>query len=96
MAKELGIPCIEKNIEPYDVYEADEAFMTATPFCLLPTVSLSGIKIGTGKMGKISKKLLGQWSQNVGLNIEKQIRDYGKEVTYLNSDAPTPYQFTRK
>jgi len=96
LAKELGIPCIEKNIEPYDVYEADEAFMTATPFCLLPTVSLSGIKIGTGKMGKISKKLLGQWSQNVGLNIEKQIRDYGKEVTYLNSDAPTPYQFTRK
>ena len=96
LAEELNIPCIEKNIEPYDVYEADEAFMTATPFCLLPTVSLNGIKIGNGKMGKVSKKLLSQWSNNVGIDIEGQIKEYGKEVAHLNSDAPTPYQFKRK
>ena len=93
LAQELNIRCIEKNIEPYDVYEADEAFMTATPFCLLPTVTLNGLKIGSGKMGKVSKKLLKQWSINVGLDIESQIREYGKEVANLNSDAPTPYQF---
>jgi len=93
LAQELNIHCIEKNIEPYDVYEADEAFMTATPFCLLPTVTLNGLKIGSGKMGKVSKKLLKQWSINVGLDIESQIREYGKEVANLNSDAPTPYQF---
>ena len=29
---ELGFNVIEKNIEPYDVYTADEAFMTGTPF----------------------------------------------------------------
>ena len=96
LADELGLGCVEKNIEPYDVYEADEAFMTATPFCLLPTVSLNGIKIGDGKMGEISKKLLQQWSKNVGLDIENQIREYGKEITRLNSDAPTPYQFKRQ
>ena len=95
LAKELNIPCIEKNIEPYDVYDADEAFMTATPFCLLPTVSLNGRKIGSGKMGKVSKKLLNLWSQNVGVDIEKQIREYGKEVHLLNSDSPTPYQFKK-
>jgi len=93
LAQELNIRCIEKNIEPYDVYEADEAFMTATPFCLLPTVTLNGLKIGSGKMGKVSKKLLKQWSINVGLDIESQIKEYGKEVANLNSDAPTPYQF---
>jgi len=93
LAQELNIRCIEKNIEPYDVYEADEAFMTATPFCLLPTVTLNGLKIGSGKMGIVSKKLLKQWSINVGLDIESQIREYGKEVAHLNSDAPTPYQF---
>jgi len=96
LAEELNIPCIEKNIEPYDVYEADEAFMTATPFCLLPTVSLNGIKIGSGKMGEVSKKLLKQWSNNVGVDIEGQIREYGEEVANLNSDAPTPYQFKRQ
>lgn len=31
----LGLCMIEKNIEPYDVYTADEAFMTGTPFCML-------------------------------------------------------------
>ena len=96
LAKELNIPCIEKNIEPYDVYEADEAFMTATPFCLLPTVTLNGIKISSGEMGKVSKRLLRKWSDNVGLDIESQIREYGKEVAHLNSDAPTPYQFKRQ
>jgi len=95
LAKELGISCRECNIEPYDVYTADEAFMTATPFCLLPTVSLNGIKIGNRKMGDISKKLLLQWSKNVGIDIQKQIEDYGKEVAHLNSDNPTPYQFKK-
>ena len=95
LANELSMPCIEKNIEPYDVYEADEAFMTATPFCLLPTISLNGIKIGSGKMGEVSKKLLQKWSNNVGLDIENQIREYGKEVAHLNSDTSTPYQFKR-
>jgi branched-chain amino acid aminotransferase len=95
LANELGLDCVEKNIEPYDVYEADEAFMTATPFCLLPTISLNGIKIGNGKMGDIAKKLLQQWSKNVGLDIESQIRRYGREVSSINSDAPTPYQFKR-
>jgi branched-chain amino acid aminotransferase len=95
LADELELSCEERNIEPYDVYDADEAFMTATPFCLLPTVSLNGIKIGDGKMGEISKKLLQQWSKNIGLDIEGQIREYGKEIECLSSDTPTPYQFKR-
>ena len=95
IAKELKIPIREANIEPYDVYTADEAFMTGTPFCLLPTVSLNGISIGDGQMGKITSKLLKKWSTNVGLDIKKQIIEYGQEVSDLNSDAPTPYQFKK-
>ena len=38
---ELGFDVVEKNIEPYDVYTADEAFMTGTPFCMLPVTSLN-------------------------------------------------------
>jgi branched-chain amino acid aminotransferase len=96
LAQELGLSCIEKNIEPYDVYNADEAFMTATPYCMLPVTSMNGIKISSGKIGKIYQKLMRQWSANVGLDIENQIQEYNKEVVCLNSDAPTPYQFKRK
>jgi len=95
LAEQLGVPCRECNIEPYDVYQADEAFMTATPFCILPTVSLQGITIGNGKMGVITSALLKQWSENVGLDIQQQIEEYGKEVAHLNSNATTPYQFKR-
>ena len=95
LADALRYSCLERNIEPYDVYDADEAFMTATPFCLLPTVSLNGIKIGDGTMGRITNELLKKWSDNVGLDNEKQIREYGREVTCLNEEAPTPYQFKR-
>ena len=49
--------------------------MTGTPFCLLPTVSLNGISIGSGKMGITTSKLLKKWSDNVGLDIQKQIED---------------------
>ncbi len=95
LAEELNIPCRECNIEPYDVYTADEAFMTGTPFCILPTVSLQGLQIGSGKMGDITSELLKRWSDNVGLDIRKQIEEYGKEVQHLNSNTPTPYQFKK-
>jgi len=95
IAEELKIECIERNIEPYDVYDADEAFMTGTPFCLLPTVSLQGITIGCGKMGQITSSLLDKWSENVGLDIRRQIEDYGKEVQEMKSGQSSPYQFKR-
>jgi hypothetical protein len=44
-------------------------------------------------MGTITMALLDQWSKNVGLDIQGQIQEYGKEVAHINSDAPTPYQF---
>jgi branched-chain amino acid aminotransferase len=93
LAEELGISCKECNIEPYDVYQADEAFMTATPFCILPTVSLQGLKIGNGVMGEITTSLLKKWSENVGVDIKDQIIEYGKEVANFSSSSPTPYQF---
>lgn len=97
LAAELGIPCIEKNIEPYDVYTADEAFLTGTPFGLLPTTFINGSPIGKGVMGDITIKLLNQWSKNVGVDIVQQIKDYGMEVSNLQQgNAPTPYQFRKK
>ena len=90
---ELNIPVVEKNIEPYDVYDADEAFMTGTPFCLLPTTSLNGVDIGEGKMGNISNQLLEAWSKNVGLDIKSQIIEYEKETSILKDKGPSPYKF---
>lgn len=94
IAKQLKVPCIEKNIEPYDVYAADEAFMTGTPFCLLPVTKLNSVPIGSGKPGHISKKLLETWSKNVGVDIVKQIKKWSSSPK--EKKGPTPYSFKQK
>lgn len=94
LCEQLKLECLEADIEPFHVYDADEAFMTATPFCLLPVKSLNSVIIGDGKFGKISKKLIEKWSENVGVNIIDQLKSYNKkEDNFKNSIAPTPYKF---
>lgn len=92
LARQLGFECLEKNIDPYDVYTADEAFMTGTPFCILPVAKLNNISIGDDKMGKITKMLLDKWSENVGVDIIKQIKEFNKNLNE-RACAPTPYVF---
>ncbi len=91
LAPALNLKVVKKNIEPFDVYEADEAFLTSTPFCILPAVTLNGLKIGDGKPGKITQKLIKSWSELVGIDIVKQIKSWDKKkdkVAYT-----TPYKF---
>jgi branched-chain amino acid aminotransferase len=92
LCKELKIEVYEKNFEPYDVYAADEAFMTGTPFCMLPVTSINNLKIGEGKRGKIFNKILARWNENVGLNIELQIKYWDKKNKKKVSGV-TPYKF---
>lgn len=96
LAKQLGIKYEEKNLLPKDVEEADEAFMTATPFCMLPVTKLNGKNIGNGKRGKNFDLILKQWSKNVGLDIEEQIKMFNKETSKKELKGPTPYQFKTK
>ena len=96
LCPKLGISALEKNIEPYDVYNADESFMTATPFCMLPVTSLNGVKIGDGKIGKIYKKILKKWCTETKVNISEQIKDWNKENNKKinqTDDFFTPYKF---
>jgi branched-chain amino acid aminotransferase len=94
---QLGIPVIEKNIDPYDVYTADEAFITGTPFCMLPVTSLNGLAIGDGKVGTIFNNILGLWSTNAEIDIKKQIQKWDSErPKQINNSAPTPYRFKTK
>lgn len=76
ICNQLGIKCIEKNIDPYDLLNADESFVTATPFCILPVMRYNGQKIGDGSYGSITRMLMKKWSDNVGLDIEGQLRFY--------------------
>lgn len=93
LASALKLQCKEMNIEQYDVLEADEAFMTGTPFCLLPVSSLNNVKIGNGGMGPITQKLLNLWSDNVGVDIVQQIKKWDTERDEQKKQGPSPYSF---
>lgn len=96
MCKDMGIACIERNLDVYDVVNADEAFMSGTPFCMLPVTSINGQKIGDGKMGKMTKRLLTIWGDNVGIDIIGQIKDWNRTAKTVKTGAPGPYSFKAK
>jgi len=66
--------------------------MTGTPFCLLPVTGLNGAAIGDGKPGRITEMLLERWSDNVGVDVVKQIKAFNAELKSSKA-APTPYRF---
>lgn len=51
----------------------DELWLTGTPFCMLPVVSLDGQPIGDGKPGPVYRETLAKWSALVGVDIQRQI-----------------------
>ncbi len=58
LAREAGIPTHETTLIRHDLYVADEMFLTGTAAEVVPVVSLDGRKIGDGKPGPITKRLL--------------------------------------
>lgn len=57
-AHELGIPVVETTLTRYDIWNADEAFLTGSAAEVIPVVELDGRKIGAGKCGETTARLL--------------------------------------
>ncbi len=75
LAGKLGIPFVERDLQVYNVLNADEAFTASTPYCLMPVTKVNGVPIGDGQPGPVFRRLLDAWSAEVGLDIERQIQD---------------------
>ena len=57
LAREAGIAVVEKDIDLYDAYNADEAFLTSTSLCICPIASVNGAKIGSAVPGPLTRQL---------------------------------------
>jgi len=58
LADQLGVPYKEKSLTRYDIYTADECFLTGTAAEVIPVVSLDRRKIGGGLVGDFTKRFL--------------------------------------
>jgi len=72
LARDLGVAVIERDLQAYDLYTADEAFFTGTSPCVLPVTRADAITVGTGVPGPVSMQLLDAWSDRVGVDIVAQ------------------------
>jgi branched-chain amino acid aminotransferase len=63
LAAEFGIPIHEPMMTRYDVYTADECFLTGTAAEVIPAVKLDTRLIGEGLPGPITKKLIARFRE---------------------------------
>ena len=63
LAREMGITVVERDLQPFDAQNADEAFLTATSVCMMPVTTFNGQKIADGQPGPVTRKLLERWQQ---------------------------------
>ena len=78
LAKQLQLPLVEEDLQPYDLYTADEVFFSSTSPCVLPVTQVDKRQIKDGKPGPITQQLLGEWGEMVGLNIVAQAQRFSQ------------------
>jgi len=72
LAREAGLTVVEKDIDLYDAYVADEAFLTSTSLCICPIASVNGAKIGGAVPGPITRQLTEAYGRYVDFDFVAQ------------------------
>jgi branched-chain amino acid aminotransferase len=57
LAEQLGVKISEPNLTRYDLFNADECFLTGTGAEIMPVIKIDGRIIGSGKPGALTLKL---------------------------------------
>ena len=61
LGRESGLTTGEPNLTRYDLFNADECFLTGTGAELIPIVKIDGRVIGKGKPGPVTKSLVAKY-----------------------------------
>ncbi|OIP39379.1 branched-chain-amino-acid transaminase [Candidatus Desantisbacteria bacterium CG2_30_40_21] len=72
IARINGIDAIEEVLTRYDLYTADECFLTGTAAEIISVIKIDSRKIGTGKPGEITLKIMEQFkelTQTTGVEV---------------------------
>lgn len=63
MAAEMGIPISEPEMTRYDIFTADECFLTGTAAEVIPAVKLDQRIIGDGHPGPVTQRLIARFHE---------------------------------
>ena len=65
IAQDLGIHCREQALTRYDLWTAEECFLTGTAAEVIPCVEVDHRTVGNGQPGQMTKKFIDKFRQNV-------------------------------
>ena len=63
IAEELGLRLVEQDMTRYEIYTADECFLTGTAAEIIPAVKLDTREIGSGTPGPLTRKLIARFRE---------------------------------
>ncbi len=63
LAREAGVPVEEVAMTRYDLFAADECFLTGTAAEVIPVVKLDGRVLGDGRPGPVTQKLRARFQE---------------------------------
>ena len=61
LAEQSGVSVSEPNLTRYDLFNADECFLTGTGAEIMPVIKIDGRVIGSGKPGPLTRKLVTEY-----------------------------------
>ncbi len=74
LCAELGIPFESCDLQLHDAINADEIFLTTTPYCMAPVTRINGLAVNDGAAGgPLFERILSAWSRHVGVDIRGQV-----------------------
>ncbi len=79
LSKDLGYNVIIKKIRKDELYQADEIFLSGTAAEITPIIQLDHKKIGTGRVGQVTKTLMYEYD-NLVMNKNKKYSHWITEV----------------
>ena len=63
LAGEMGLPLREEDLTLYQVYNADECFLTGTAAEIVPVARVDGRVIGDGIPGPVTRRLMARFRE---------------------------------
>ena len=75
LSSKLGLQCSEDDLDLYDAYNADEAFITSTSLCICPVASINGVEMPAGVYGPVTKQLIDAYIDLVDCDFVQQYLD---------------------
>lgn len=72
LAEKQGLEVVEDNFTPYDVYNADEAFLAGTSGTIVPAISLNASPVGGEPPGPVTLRLIRAWNDMAGIDFVAQ------------------------